>query len=96
MEPWEVEKEEEDMEFYDWERNKSKEAYIALKYWPKKLTQEEMKEVSLEGDEIAEEYKNAVTDLFYQGNAVFEKWTVADSSGPRGTRHPFRSKKSEF
>lgn len=56
------------MEYYDWERNKSKKAYLALKYWPKQLTEDEMNEISLEGDELAKEYKNAVTDLIYQGN----------------------------
>lgn len=68
MEPWEAEKVEEDMEYYDWERNKSKQAYLALKYWPTPVEQIEEDKISLENDEKAQQYKEAVSDMFNKGN----------------------------
>jgi small subunit ribosomal protein S35 len=67
VEPWEAEKSIEDMEYYDWDKNKSRIAYITLKYWPQKLEPSEMERVSLDDDAIAKEYKEAVTSIFNDG-----------------------------
>lgn len=71
VEPWEAEKSEEDMEYYDWEKNKSKKTYITLKYWPQKIDPSEMDKISLDDDDKAKEYKEAVTSLFNDGEYSF-------------------------
>lgn len=59
------------MEYYDWERNPSKQAYLAIEYWPTPLKELEQDKIMLENDEKAQEYKAAVTDLFNKGNEIY-------------------------
>lgn len=62
VEPWEAEKSEVDMEYYDWDRNKSRETLITLLCWP-----EPPKDIDYKTIPHAEEYKIAVTDLINNG-----------------------------
>jgi len=59
------------MEYYDWEKNKSKKAYLTVKYWPQKLEPDEMDKISLNDDDTAKEYKEAVTSIFNDGELVY-------------------------
>ncbi|CAL7944121.1 unnamed protein product [Xylocopa violacea] len=61
-EPWETEKSEADMEYYDWVRNKRKETLIALCSWPKVPEDSNYEHIP-----HAVEYKTAVEDLINKG-----------------------------
>nr|XP_018901916.1 PREDICTED: 28S ribosomal protein S35, mitochondrial [Bemisia tabaci] len=63
---WEKEKSEVDMEYYDWDLNKSKQSYVQLKCWPGKPNPETVDFNTPE----AIKYRNAVTDLFNKGEDV--------------------------
>lgn len=58
VEPWEAEKSEDDMEYYDWDARKSKQNLQNILCWPKTSSDCDYKSAS-----HVEEYKNAVTDL---------------------------------
>lgn len=62
VEPWEIEKSELDMEYYDWDKNKSRESLISMYNWPKTPT-----DFSYDYIPHAIEYKKAVTDLLNKG-----------------------------
>ncbi|XP_043461020.1 28S ribosomal protein S35, mitochondrial [Leptopilina heterotoma] len=62
VEPWEAEKSEADMEYYDWDTNKSRENLISLLCWP-----EPPKDIDYQTVPHAVEYKMAVTDLINNG-----------------------------
>lgn len=62
IEPWESEKSEADMEYYDWDRSKSRESLALLHAWPKPST-----EIDVEAIPAAMEYKIAVSELMNKG-----------------------------
>lgn len=62
MEPWEAEKCLADMEYYDWDRNKSRENLITVFCWPEPPT-----DVDYQSIPHAVEYKVAVSDLINNG-----------------------------
>lgn len=61
-EPWEAEKSEVDMEYYDWDKSKSKESLTTICSWPK-VTEDS----NYEHIPHAVEYKTAVSDLINKG-----------------------------
>ncbi len=62
------------MEYYDWEKNKSKRAYIALKYWPKRIEDIDVEKESVENDQNGQAYKEAVSAIFNEGEYHFHKY----------------------
>lgn len=62
VEPWENEKLEEDMEYYVWEKNKSKESLMARHSWP-----EAPSDSGYESIPHANQYRDAVSDLINKG-----------------------------
>lgn len=64
------------MEYYDWDRNKSKKAFVTLKRWPEAITDEDVKNYSIDGDEDAQRYKKAVTKLFEEGKLEFSIFEI--------------------
>ncbi|OAD59579.1 28S ribosomal protein S35, mitochondrial [Eufriesea mexicana] len=62
VEPWETEKSELDMEYYDWDKNKSRESLIFTYKWPRKPT-----DFNYDYIPHATDYKKAVTDLLNKG-----------------------------
>ncbi|XP_017892379.1 28S ribosomal protein S35, mitochondrial [Ceratina calcarata] len=62
VEPWENEKSEADMEYYDWDKSKSRESLTKLYNWPKTPT-----DLSYEYIPNSTEYKTAVSDLINKG-----------------------------
>ncbi|KAI4493095.1 hypothetical protein M0802_009645 [Mischocyttarus mexicanus] len=61
-EDWEAEKSEPDMEYYDWDKSKSRQSLIKLCTWPETST-----DVDIESISSATEYKMAVSELINQG-----------------------------
>ena len=61
VEPWESEKSEADMEYYDWEMCASKKSIMSFSKWIAEHNIEPLKE------EHITEYKEAVSDLMNQG-----------------------------
>ncbi|XP_076764328.1 mitochondrial ribosomal protein S35 [Xylocopa sonorina] len=61
-EPWETEKSEADMEYYDWDKSKSKESLTAIYSWPKVPEDSNYEHIP-----HAVEYKTAVADLINKG-----------------------------
>lgn len=74
FEEWEREKQEADMEQYIWENNPSKKAYVALVQWPQKVSDDDVKSHSIDGNTVAQKYKEAVTELLNNGktNILFK------------------------
>ncbi|KAI4488305.1 hypothetical protein M0804_005153 [Polistes exclamans] len=62
IEPWETEKSEPDMEYYDWDKSKSRQTLIKLHSWPKTSIN-----VDIETIPSATEYKIAISELINQG-----------------------------
>ncbi|XP_047354210.1 28S ribosomal protein S35, mitochondrial [Vespa velutina] len=62
IEAWEAEKSEADMEYYDWDKSKSRQNLIALHSWPESST-----DVDIETIPSGVEYKVAVSELINQG-----------------------------
>lgn len=62
VEPWENEKSEADMEYFDWDKSKSRESLTKLYSWPKTPT-----DSSYEYIPNSMEYKSAVSDLINKG-----------------------------
>ncbi|XP_024940980.1 28S ribosomal protein S35, mitochondrial isoform X2 [Cephus cinctus] len=62
VEDWESEKAEADMEYYDWDKNKSRTNLLTLHAWPNSPT-----DTDWECIPHVEEYKIAVSDLFNTG-----------------------------
>ncbi|KAK2588896.1 hypothetical protein KPH14_001757 [Odynerus spinipes] len=62
VEAWEAEKSEADMEYYDWNKSKSRESLITLHTWPEPPT-----DIDIESIPAATEYKIAVSELINQG-----------------------------
>lgn len=69
FEEWERQKQESDMEFYIWENNLSKKAYVALMQWPQKVSDDDVKSYSIDNDIVGQKYKEAVTELFNNGKS---------------------------
>lgn len=71
VEDWEKDKTEDDMEYYDWNNNKSKVSlvnwYLKCNNETKMLTEEEYRQFDVSKMENVEEYKNAVSNLFNEG-----------------------------
>lgn len=67
FEEWEKEKQEEDMEYYVWDNNVSKKAYVALVQWPKNVSDNDVKSFSIDNDVVGQKYKDAVTELLNNG-----------------------------
>ncbi|KAF7390969.1 hypothetical protein HZH66_009449 [Vespula vulgaris] len=61
-EAWEAEKSEADMEYYDWDKSKSRQNFIALHSWPDSST-----DIDIETIPSVREYKIAVSELINQG-----------------------------
>lgn len=71
-ESWESEKREEDMEFYDWDRNSSKNAYISLKSRPGRTIESNVPNLnSFVNDADLFQYKEAVSHLFNEGIVMY-------------------------
>lgn len=70
FEEWEREKQEADMESYNWENNQSKKAYVAITQWPQKVSEDDVKSYSIENDTVGQKYKEAVTDLLNNGKII--------------------------
>ncbi|XP_066595964.1 small ribosomal subunit protein mS35 [Prorops nasuta] len=66
IEPWESEKEEVDMEYYDWEKNASCKNLVTIYKWPFPPT-----DFDYENIPHVTEYKMAVTDLINNGEDEF-------------------------
>lgn len=66
FEPWETEKSEVDMEYYDWDKSKSRKSLTSLYSWPKMPT-----DPNYEYIPHATEYKIAVSDLINKGEDQF-------------------------
>lgn len=66
VEPWETEKSEEDMEYYDWNKSKSKESLSSTYNWPKIPIDFNCKYIP-----HATEYETAVSDLINKGENQF-------------------------
>lgn len=62
IEAWEAEKSEADMEYYDWDKGKSRENLISLHAWPESPTN-----IDIEDIPVATEYKIAVSELMNKG-----------------------------
>lgn len=67
FEEWEREKQEADYEYYVWENNPSKKAYVAFTQWPQKVSDDDVKSHTIDNDEVGQQYKEAVTELFNKG-----------------------------
>ncbi|KAJ2942319.1 hypothetical protein O0L34_g15867 [Tuta absoluta] len=74
LEDWEKEKTEDDMEYYDWDNNSSKKSlvnwYLATKNESKSLKDEEYKAYDISEIPNAQEYKNAVSSYFNDGESA--------------------------
>lgn len=70
VETWEQQKEEEDMEYYDWENNLSKKAYISLREWSPTGEEIHVDDDHIENDEAAQAYKEAVSSIFNEGEDI--------------------------
>ncbi|XP_031840413.1 mitochondrial ribosomal protein S35 [Nomia melanderi] len=66
VEPWEKEKYEADMEYYDWDKSKSRNTLITVLSWPKPPT-----DFNYEDIPHATEYKMAISDLINNGEDHF-------------------------
>ncbi|XP_076623365.1 mitochondrial ribosomal protein S35 isoform X2 [Colletes latitarsis] len=66
IEPWEAEKSEVDMEYYNWDTNKSRENLVAMYCWPNSPTNFNYEDIP-----HATEYKIAVSDLINNGEDSF-------------------------
>lgn len=55
------------MEYYVWDNNVSKKAYVAFTKWPKKVSDDDVKSFSIDNDEVGQKYKDAVTELLNNG-----------------------------
>ncbi|CAK9829462.1 28S ribosomal protein S35, mitochondrial [Anthophora retusa] len=62
VEPWEMEKSEEDMEYYDWDKNKSRKSLTAMYNWPNSSI-----DSNTECIPHVTEYKTAVSNLINKG-----------------------------
>lgn len=73
FEEWEKEKMEEDMEYYNWDNNRSKKNlvswYLRVKNEEGVLSEEEYRAYDISGIPHGEEYKNAVSELMNQGES---------------------------
>lgn len=73
VEEWEKDKTEDDMEYYDWDKNASKRSlvkwYLFTKNENTKLTEEEYKNYDISSIPYAEEYKDAVSSWFNDGES---------------------------
>lgn len=67
MELWEAEKALVDMEYYDWDKHKSRETLMAIYAWPVNPPEN----LDYESIPSAVEYKVAVTDLINNGEDQF-------------------------
>ncbi|XP_015122128.1 28S ribosomal protein S35, mitochondrial [Diachasma alloeum] len=67
MEPWEAEKQLVDMEYYDWDRNKSRETLVTIYSWPN----EPPEDLNYDTIPHVTEYKVAVADLINTGEDQF-------------------------
>lgn len=67
MEPWEAEKALVDMEYYDWDKNKSRVTLVTIHAWPADPPQDH----DYETIPNVTEYKIAVTDLINIGEDQF-------------------------
>ncbi|KOC61483.1 28S ribosomal protein S35, mitochondrial [Habropoda laboriosa] len=66
VEPWETEKSEADMEYYDWDKNKSRKSLTTMYNWPNSPI-----DSSYEHIPHAAEYRTAVSDLINKGEDPF-------------------------
>ncbi|XP_003396271.1 28S ribosomal protein S35, mitochondrial isoform X1 [Bombus terrestris] len=66
FEPWETEKSEVDMEYYDWDKSKSRKSLTSMYSWPKMPTDSNYEYIP-----HATEYKIAVSDLINKGEDQF-------------------------
>jgi len=64
LEPWEAEKTLADMEYYDWDRNKSRESLVTIHSWPNPP-----EDLDYETIPHVTEYKIAVSDLINDGES---------------------------
>lgn len=71
FEEWERQKQESDMEHYIWENNLSKKAYVTLMQWPRKVSDDDIKSLSIDNDTVGQKYKEAVTELFNKGEDIY-------------------------
>lgn len=62
MEPWEAEKTLADMEYYDWDKHKSRETLVSIHVWPN-----QPEDLDYETIPHVTEYKIAVSDLINNG-----------------------------
>ncbi|XP_053971999.1 28S ribosomal protein S35, mitochondrial [Hylaeus volcanicus] len=66
VEPWEAEKSEVDMEYYDWDKNKSRDSLVSMYSWPNPSI-----DCNYEDIPHGTEYKSAVSDLINNGEDHF-------------------------
>lgn len=62
IEPWEELKSQEDMEYFDWDKSKSRETLVSIHRWPSQPTDNEYKDIP-----NAKQYKTAVEELVNNG-----------------------------
>lgn len=65
-EPWESEKTLADMEYYDWDRSKSRDSLVTIHCWPNPPTDNDYETIP-----HVTEYKIAVSDLINDGEDEF-------------------------
>ncbi|XP_050542412.1 28S ribosomal protein S35, mitochondrial [Daktulosphaira vitifoliae] len=71
FEDWEKLKQEADMEYYVWENNPSKTAYVSYVQYPKVVTEEDVKLYSIDNDPVGQIYKEAVSYLLNNGEDIY-------------------------